>query len=67
MSPVTRCLVRPDTYRDSVVLMRVAAELEQIPGVVRAALMMATPANRALLAEAACSTGTPLPPAREIS
>jgi hypothetical protein len=27
MSPVTRCLVRPDTYRDSVVLMLVAAEL----------------------------------------
>src|SRR6185295_19916943 len=52
MSPVTRCLVRPDTYRDSVVLMRVAAELEQMPGVARAALMMATPANRGLLAEA---------------
>ena len=57
MSPVTRCLVRPDTYRDSVVLMRVAAELEQIPGVVRAALMMATPANRALLAEAGLLDG----------
>jgi succinyl-CoA synthetase alpha subunit len=52
MSPVTRSLVRPDTYRDSVVLMRMAAELEQMPGVVRAALMMATPANRGLLAEA---------------
>jgi FdrA protein len=52
MRRVTRCPVRPDTYRDSVVLMRVAAEIEQMPGVVRAALMMATPANRALLAEA---------------
>ena len=47
-----RCLVRRDTYRDSVELMRVAAELERRPGVARAALMMATPANRALLAEA---------------
>ena len=33
MSPVTRCLVRPDTYRDSVLLMRVAAQLEHLPGV----------------------------------
>jgi succinyl-CoA synthetase alpha subunit len=57
MSPVTRCLVRPDTYRDSVVLMRVAAELEQMPGVARAALMMATPANRGLLAEAGLLDG----------
>ena len=57
MSPVTRCLVRPDTYRDSVVLMRVAAELEGLPGVARAALMMATPANRALLAEAGLLDG----------
>jgi FdrA protein len=57
MSPVTRCLVRPDTYRDSVVLMRVAAEVEQMPGVARAALMMATPANRGLLAEAGLLDG----------
>ena len=57
MSPVTRCLVRPDTYRDSVVLMHVAAELEQMPGVARAALMMATPANRGLLAEAGLLDG----------
>lgn len=57
MSSVTRSLVRPDTYRDSVVLMRVAAELEQMPGVARAALMMATPANRGLLAEAGLLDG----------
>jgi succinyl-CoA synthetase alpha subunit len=57
MSPVTRCLVRPDTYRDSVVLMRVSAEVEQMPGVARAALMMATPANRGLLAEAGLLDG----------
>ena len=48
---MTRCLVRPDTYRDSVELMRVAALVEKLPGVSRAALMMATPANRELLAE----------------
>jgi FdrA protein len=33
-------------------LMRVAAELERLPGVTRAALMMATPANRELLSGA---------------
>ena len=49
MAATTRCLVRPDTYRDSVELMRVAAEIEKLPMVTRAALMMATPANRALL------------------
>ena len=49
---MTRCLVRPDTYRDSVELMRVAALVEKLPGVTRAALMMATPANRELLSGA---------------
>jgi len=48
----TFCLVRPDTYRDSVELMRVAALVEKARGVSRAALMMATPANRELLAGA---------------
>src|SRR5436309_6033608 len=46
------CLVHADTYRDSVDLMRVAALLEQLPNVSRAALMMATPANRELLSGA---------------
>lgn len=46
------CLVRPDTYRDSVELMRVAALVEKLSGVSRAALMMATPANRELLSGA---------------
>src|SRR5262245_28707161 len=50
--PVTTCLIRADTYRDSVELMRVAALVERVPGVRRAALMMATPANRELLAGA---------------
>src|SRR5215468_1704657 len=45
----TRCLVRPDTYRDSVELMRLAALVERWPGVTRAALMMGTPANREVL------------------
>ena len=57
MGSTIRWLVRRDTYRDSVELMRVAAELEQLPGVTRAALLMATPANRGLLAEAGLLVG----------
>src|SRR5262245_60380396 len=49
---VLRARVLRDTYRDSVDLMRVAAEVEQRPGVRRAALVVATPANRDLLAKA---------------
>ena len=49
MATTICCLVHADTYRDSVDLMRVAALLEQLPNVSRAALMMATPANRELL------------------
>ncbi len=41
-----------NTYRDSVELMRVAAELERLPDIQRAALVMGTPANRAILEEA---------------
>ena len=57
---VTRCLVRRDTYRDSVELMRVAAAVEACPGVSRAALLMATPANRGVLAEAGLLEGEAL-------
>ena len=57
MISTVRCLVRPDTYRDSVQLMRVAAEVERLPGVTRAALLMGTPANRELLAEAGLLAG----------
>jgi succinyl-CoA synthetase alpha subunit len=39
-------------YRDSVALMQLSAELLALPGVKRASLAMATPANLALLAEA---------------
>ena len=56
--PITACLVRADTYRDSVELMRVAALVERVAGVSRAALMMATPANRELLAGAGLLTAT---------
>jgi FdrA protein len=45
---VTTAVVR-NAYRDSVELMRVAAELEARPGVKRAALVMATSANREVL------------------
>ena len=50
-------LVLPNTYRDSVELMRVAAELESRPGVQRAALMIATAANRDVLLAAGLLTG----------
>ncbi len=38
-----------NTYRDSVVLMRLSQELESVPGVVQATAMMGTPNNRELL------------------
>lgn len=41
-----------NSYRDSVELMRIAAELEGMAGITRAGLVMATPANREVLAEA---------------
>jgi FdrA protein len=39
-------------YRDSVALMQLSAELAELPGIRRASLVMATPANLGLLAEA---------------
>jgi FdrA protein len=44
--------VRRSFYQDSVTLMRLTRDLQSLPGVRRAAVMMGTPANRALLAEA---------------
>ena len=41
-----------NTYRDSVELMRIAAELEAMPGIERAGLVMCTAANRTVLATA---------------
>ncbi|HET7343275.1 MAG TPA: hypothetical protein VFL90_17545 [Methylomirabilota bacterium] len=49
--------VRRSFYQDSVTLMRLTRELESRPGVRRAAVMMGTPANRALLAEAGLLAG----------
>src|SRR3954467_4642931 len=57
MTSIYRALVRRDTYRDSVELMRVAAQLEQLAGVTRAALLMGTPANRAIMAAAGLLQG----------
>src|SRR5438477_10659 len=55
--------VRASFYRDSVTLMRLAGAMEAVAGVARAAAMMGTPANRALL-EPDCGTaildGVPL-------
>lgn len=47
-----RGAVHRNSYRDSVELMGIAAQLEQLPGVERAGLVMATPANLAVLGEA---------------
>jgi FdrA protein len=44
--------VRKSFYRDSVTLMRLAHDMEAVAGVTRAAAMMGTPHNRALLEQA---------------
>ncbi len=48
--PAVRCAVRPGSYYDSVVLMQLQRSLAALPGVLDAGVMMATPANRELLA-----------------
>ena len=45
-----------NSYRDSVELMQIAAELESLAGIDRAGLVMATPANREVLASAGLLT-----------
>jgi FdrA protein len=57
IASTVRSFVLPNTYRDSVELMRVAAELEGLPGIQRAALVIATPANRDVLAAAGLLAG----------
>ncbi|HEU4367107.1 MAG TPA: acyl-CoA synthetase FdrA [Methylomirabilota bacterium] len=47
-----RNFVRRSVYQDSVTLMRLTRDLEAVAGVRRAAAMMGTPANRALLGQA---------------
>jgi FdrA protein len=44
--------VRRSVYQDSITLMRLSREMEAVAGVRRAAAMMGTPANRALLRQA---------------
>jgi len=51
MSPV-QARIFPNSYRDSVELMQIAAEIESLAGIDRAGLVMATPANREVLAAA---------------
>jgi FdrA protein len=43
--------IQPDSYHDSVLLMRLSQSLRQLDGVEDAAVIMGTPANRALLRE----------------
>ena len=49
--------ILPGLYRDSVSLMQLSAALEKLPGVERAAAVMATPANLALLGESGLLSG----------
>lgn len=49
-------LVRRSSYQDSVTLLRVSREMEAAPGVRRAAALMGTPQNLALLREAGLLT-----------
>jgi succinyl-CoA synthetase alpha subunit len=44
--------IRRSSYFDSIALMRVAEDARLVPGVLDVALVMATPANRAMLADA---------------
>src|SRR5579859_1188577 len=60
IASTVRSFVLPNTYRDSVELMRVAAELEERPGIQRAALVIATSANREVLSAAGLLTGDAL-------
>ena len=46
---IVRCKVKPSQYYDSVTLMQVARELTGLPGVVDAAVVMATEANKGIL------------------
>ena len=52
MNAIVLNVVRPGFYLDSVALMRLSLEIAAMPGVQDAALMMATPANKRILAEA---------------
>src|SRR5262245_19327099 len=51
-----RAAVRRSYYQDSMVLMRLAAELRALPGVREVAALMGTPANHGLLGAAGLAT-----------
>jgi FdrA protein len=59
MTSVTRGAIHRNSYRDSVELMGIAAQLEGLEGIQRAGLVMATPANLGVLAEAGLSAAVP--------
>lgn len=48
---ITATLVKPSFYADSVILLGLARDLRAAPGVLEAAALMATPANKGLLAQ----------------
>jgi len=56
MTEHKRCLILPSTYRDSVVLMKLSAALNNMSGVHEAAVMMGTPQNMTILQEAGLLT-----------
>jgi FdrA protein len=56
MKMVVRSLIKPAEYHDSVSLMLAARELSMSEGVQDAAVVMATPANKSILAEAGLLT-----------
>jgi succinyl-CoA synthetase alpha subunit len=49
---ITKNLVKPNRYQDSVTLMQVAARVRELPGIEDAALMMGTKPNKEMLFEA---------------
>jgi succinyl-CoA synthetase alpha subunit len=53
---ITRTLIKPSAYHDSVSLMLVARELSKFEGVQDAAVVMATEANKSILADAGLLT-----------
>jgi FdrA protein len=54
---IVRCAVRPGAYYDSVVLMQLQRALSSLPGVIDAGVVMATPANREILAASGLTPG----------
>ena len=56
-----RCALRAGAYHDSLVLMRLQRALAELPGVLDAGVVMATPANRELLAASGLDPGPESP------